>query len=539
MASGWKRSEYICHHTGQGTDRRGVGGAVCPKRRRPPSRAEPTSTPDKGLTDAELDALFAKTESPAPRYRIGSLPPKRGLGKIKAFFLGDPLTGETLPGQVLSTLAGDRPLPLDSDAPLVKPEAFIQRPEGAVENVAHGTLKALGEFTTPANIMMLGGIAGAMGVVGKFGLTAVQRLISAGFSADMIHSLTERAPELKAASEEKQDDEFWHIVGEMLPVGAMALGAGAHAARPGAKGAAKPEAKPVEKPVPPPGAVVPEAKPAAPKPAVVEPKPPTPAEPLPPPVVEPKPGVPRPEVIEPRPAPPQPKPTETPPPAPVAAPQPLPAPVAAPRPAAAPKPPVVEPGPVAVPKPVEAPAAVAEAKPIEGPAGKETVLHTPSSEVRAVYRLVEADTLQPSHNAFSFGKNPKYPEGVQERTYHSSKNAQAEVIRQGDDYKGEFVVNTDPTAINGPAQMTPSGIVVGGNNRVMAAQRAYANNRAGNYRKYLEENIEQFGFTKEQAASMEKPVLMREIIDGPPRCRGLARTRKRTEQGFQKGPLGS
>ena len=28
------------------------------------------------------------------------------------------------------------------------------------------------------------------------------------------------------------------------------------------------------------------------------------------------------------------------------------------------------------------------------------------------------------------------------------------MIRQGDDYKGEFVVNTDPTAINGPAQMT-------------------------------------------------------------------------------------
>ena len=50
-------------------------------------------------------------------------------------------------------------------------------------------------------------------------------MISAGFSADMIHSLTDRAPELKAAVRvEKQDDEFWHIVGEMLPVGAMALG---------------------------------------------------------------------------------------------------------------------------------------------------------------------------------------------------------------------------------------------------------------------------------------------------------------------------
>ena len=200
------------------------------------SSAKSVTIPDEGFSDEEMGNLIDKMERPEPRHQIGPLPPKRGLGKIKAFFLGDPLTGETLPGQVISTLAGDRPLPLDSNAPLVKPEAFIQRPEGAVENVAHGTLKALGEFTTPANVLMLGGIAGAMGVVGKFGLVAVQRLISAGFSADMIHSLTERAPELKAAAEEKQDDEFWHIVGEMLPVGAMALGAGAHAARPGAKG---------------------------------------------------------------------------------------------------------------------------------------------------------------------------------------------------------------------------------------------------------------------------------------------------------------
>ena len=472
-------------------------------------RAEPGSTSDKGLTDAELDALFSKTESPEPRYRMASLPPKSGLGKVKDFFLGDPLTGETLPGQVISTMAGDRSLPLDLDAPFVKPEAAIQRPEGAVENVSHGTLKALGEFTSTANIMMLGGIAGAMGVVGKFGLTGVQRLISAGFSADMIHALVGRAPELKAASEEKQDDEFWHIVGEMLPVGAMALGAGAHAARPGAKGAAKPEAKPVEKPAPPPGAVVPEAKPAAPKPAVVAPKPPIP-EP------RPTPGEPAPPVVEVPPAVPRPKPavTEAPPPAPVVAPK---------------------PAPVAAPKPVEVPAAVAEAKPIEGPAGKETVLHTPSSEVRAVYRLVEADTLQPSHNAFTFEKNPQYPKGVQERTYHSSKNAQAEVIRQGDDYKGEFVVNTDPTAINGPAQMTPSGIVVGGNNRVMAAQRAYANNRAGNYRKYLEENIEEFGLKREQAASMEKPVLVREILDGPRDAEGLRVLGSELNKDFKKG----
>ena len=184
---------------------------------------------------------------------------------------------------------------------LLKPEAFIQRPEGAVENVAHGALKTLGEFTTPANIMMLGGIAGAMGVVGKFGLTAVQRLISAGFSADMFHSLTERAPELKAASEAKEDDEFWHIVGEMVPIGAMALGAGAHAARPGAKGA-KPEAKPVDKPAAPTEPVpVPEPRPVAPKPEAVAPKPavvpeprPTPGEP-PPPVVEPPPVAPQPK----------------------------------------------------------------------------------------------------------------------------------------------------------------------------------------------------------------------------------------------------
>ena len=170
---------------------------------------------------------------------------------------------------------------------------------------------------------------------------------------------------------------------------------------------------------------------------------------------------------------------------------------------------------------MEAPAAVAEAKPIEGPAGKEAVLHTPSQENATRYRIVEAESLQASHDSFSFGKNPRYPEGVQERNYHSNKNAQAKVIADSQNIKPEMVINTDPTGINGPPQVTPDGIVLGGNGRSMSLQRAYKIGKGEKYRKYLEENAAAYGLTKEQFGGMKEPVLVREVVGAPRDMEGL------------------
>ena len=223
----------------------------------------------------------------------------------------------------------------------------------------------------------------------------------------------------------------------------------------------------------------------------------------------------------------QPTPEPTPQPEPKLAPEPVvesePAPVPSPEPVE-----VAEPTPFPVPAPVPAPSlegpkipARLPEKPLEGPVGKETMLHTPSTESNTRYRVVEAETLVPSHNANTFAKNPNYPEGVQERTYHANKSAQAEVIENAQNLKPELVVNSDPTAINGPPQVTPTGVVLGGNGRSMSLQRAYQDGKAEKYREYLKEHAEEFGLTKDQVGALKNPVLVREVVDSPTDIEGL------------------
>jgi hypothetical protein len=159
---------------------------------------------------------------------------------------------------------------------------------------------------------------------------------------------------------------------------------------------------------------------------------------------------------------------------------------------------------------------------IEGQTGRETTLHTPTSRMPAAYRLVEADSLVPSHNAQSFERNPQYPEGVQERAYDTSKEAQARVIQQSQSYEPAYTVNSNPDAVNGPPVITPEGVVLGGNSRAMSTQRHYADGGDA-YRNYLRQNAESFGFTPEQVDAMEKPVLVRQIAapEGTPALRRL------------------
>ena len=173
-------------------------------------------------------------------------------------------------------------------------------------------------------------------------------------------------------------------------------------------------------------------------------------------------------------------------------------------------------------------------KPIEGPIGKETVLHYPSGEVRARYRLVESGTLQPSHDPVTFAKNENYPEGVQERTYHSNKNAQAEVINVSKNLKPELIINSDPTAINGPPQGTPTGVVLGGNQRDMATQRMYLDGKGAKYLQYLTEHAEEYGFTKEQVGALKNPELFREILDAPADIEGMRVMGRELNRSFTK-----
>lgn len=148
---------------------------------------------------------------------------------------------------------------------------------------------------------------------------------------------------------------------------------------------------------------------------------------------------------------------------------------------------------------------------IAGADGSETNLLTPDGQKSARYRVVEAATLQPSHNAQTFAKNAAYPEGVQERTYDTSKEAQQRVIQQTQKYDPNYTINTNPDAVNGPPIITPDGVVLGGNSRAMATQRLYKDGNGNRYRSALLAQARTFGLDKAAIDGMKEPVLVREV----------------------------
>ncbi len=146
-----------------------------------------------------------------------------------------------------------------------------------------------------------------------------------------------------------------------------------------------------------------------------------------------------------------------------------------------------------------------------GAYGSPTQVLTSGANLPGKYKVVEADSLIPSHNAGTFAQNPQYPAGVQERTYHSSKEAQARVIQQSQNYDPNYTVNTNPDAVNGPPIVTKDGIVLGGNSRTMSTQRLYAAGRGDAYKSELLRQAGNFGLDPAAIQGMQKPVLVREV----------------------------
>lgn len=149
--------------------------------------------------------------------------------------------------------------------------------------------------------------------------------------------------------------------------------------------------------------------------------------------------------------------------------------------------------------------------PIDGVEGWESTLLTPGGKLPAKYRLVEAADLTPSHDPVSFAKNAGYPEGVQERAYDTSKEAQARVIDQAQNYEPAYTVNSNPDAVNGPPVITPDGIVLGGNSRAMSTIRLYRDGNGDVYRDALRHSAGSFGLDPEDVDGMKEPVLVRQV----------------------------
>lgn len=130
------------------------------------------------------------------------------------------------------------------------------------------------------------------------------------------------------------------------------------------------------------------------------------------------------------------------------------------------------------------------------------------TKIKGHYELVEADSLTPSHNANDgYKKNEGFPvneEGrtINDRDYENDKDAQRVTDMIARHYDGQ--------AVDQVPVVTTDGIVVDGNGRTMAGQKAAKDGTDGAYLEALKENAENYGFTAEQIeqSGMKHPRLV-------------------------------
>lgn len=149
-------------------------------------------------------------------------------------------------------------------------------------------------------------------------------------------------------------------------------------------------------------------------------------------------------------------------------------------------------------------------------AGNQTTIKGQNISDAAHYEVWELSDIIASHDPLNgFVRRKDYPASAQERPYHSDRGEQDKVRANSRVYDPEFVLNTDPTAQNGPPVITDKGIVLGGNSRAMTLSLVYGERpeAAKAYRAKLQERAEAFGIEPDAISSMKEPVLVRVLDD--------------------------
>lgn len=149
--------------------------------------------------------------------------------------------------------------------------------------------------------------------------------------------------------------------------------------------------------------------------------------------------------------------------------------------------------------------------------GKKTVIRLANGERReAVYVVVDASKIQPSHLALD-GFKPNPLGDFNERPYeHATEGRELrEGVRQSaTNVEPDLVINTSPTATDGPPITSSQLIVLGGNSRAMMLTLMYDSiaSQFEPYQDYLVDNAAMFGIDPAQIRRMEKPVLVRRLV---------------------------
>jgi hypothetical protein len=143
-----------------------------------------------------------------------------------------------------------------------------------------------------------------------------------------------------------------------------------------------------------------------------------------------------------------------------------------------------------------------------GPTGASAEVTTERGlSVQVVYRLAEASELVTSHDN-ALQANPAFPAELQPRD-RSRAASEAQIARIENAIDPELLAESRKASDGAPIT-GPDGVVESGNARTIALRRAYEGGKADGYRRWLAENAERFGLTREQVLTMREPVLVRE-----------------------------
>ncbi len=190
-----------------------------------------------------------------------------------------------------------------------------------------------------------------------------------------------------------------------------------------------------------------------------------------------------------------------------------------------PKPSAEPPAPAKVPTPPVTRFLAGKAQEIRVPAG---------SRYQIRYEVIPAEDMIPSHHPKTFAKDPRYPEGVQNRPYHSDKSEQAKVIRQGQDFEPLFLVSPQPSSGGTPIVAPDSNVVLSGNSRTMTLLRTLGTKDFDRYREALSEIAPALGIRAEDLAKIENPVLVRRLVGTDTTPEFYRRFAKETNEGFKQ-----
>ncbi|WP_171495317.1 MuF-C-terminal domain-containing protein [Acinetobacter colistiniresistens] len=128
------------------------------------------------------------------------------------------------------------------------------------------------------------------------------------------------------------------------------------------------------------------------------------------------------------------------------------------------------------------------------------------TKVSTVLALMEIDEVIASHNSAG-AENPLFPQELQPRD-RSRESSQAWVQKTSNSLDPESLGRSGRADTGAPI-IGPDNVVESGNGRTMAIQLAYERGQAEEYKNWLIEEADYFGFTAEQVESFKQPILVR------------------------------